>query len=150
MKDAGVTVVHSADSNQNIMSGVAPIRVMLNEGVKVALGSDIAGGDHLNMFDVTAASIRASKARRILDNWNTDFLTVAEGWYLATSAGSEFFGEKPGFAPGNPLHAIVLRDDDLITTRPLTAFERFERCVYRRQKDAVQAVWSAGRKIFEA
>lgn len=150
MKDAGVWVVHCADSNQNIMSGVAPIRVMLNEGLKVTLGSDIAGGDHLSMFDVTAASIRASKARRILDDWNTDFLTVAEGWYLATSAGSEFFGEKPGFTPGNPLHAIVVRDDDLITARELTVQERFERCIYRRQKDAIQAVWSAGRMILEA
>ena len=150
MKDAGVWVVHCADSNQNLMSGVAPIRVMLNEGLKVTLGSDIAGGDHLSMFDVTAASIRASKARRILDGWNTDFLTVAEGWYLATSAGSEFFGEKPGFAPGNPLHAIVVRDDALPAVRPLTVQERFERCVYRRQRDGIQAVWSTGRKIFEA
>ena len=150
MKDAGVWVVHCADSNQNLMSGVAPIRVMLNEGLKVTLGSDVAGGDHLSMFDVTAASIRASKARRILDGWNTDFLTVAEGWYLATSAGSEFFGEKPGFAPGNPLHAIVVRDDALPAVRPLTVQERFERCVYRRQRDGIQAVWSTGRKIFEA
>ena len=150
MKDAGVWVVHCADSNQNLMSGVAPIRVMLNEGLKVTLGSDVAGGDHLSMFDVTAASIRASKARRILDDWNTDFLTVAEGWYLATSAGSEFFGEKPGFAPGNPLHAIVVRDDALPAVRPLTVQERFERCVYRRQRDGIQAVWSTGRKIFEA
>lgn len=68
---------------------------MLNEGVKVALGSDIAGGDHLHMFDVVAASIRASKARRVLDNWETDFLTVPEGWYLATSAGAAYFAEQP-------------------------------------------------------
>ena len=58
MGDAGVTAVHCADSNQNICSGVAPVRAMLNEGVKVALGSDIAGGDHLHMFDVVAASIQ--------------------------------------------------------------------------------------------
>ena len=51
MKDAGVTVVHCADSNQNICSGVAPVRRMLDEGVKVALGSDIAGGDHLDLLD---------------------------------------------------------------------------------------------------
>ncbi|MFR3922237.1 MAG: amidohydrolase family protein [Dysosmobacter welbionis] len=76
-----MTAVHCADSNQNICSGVAPVRAMLNEGVKVALGSDIAGGDHLHMFDVVAASIRASKARRVLDNWETDFPTVPEGWY---------------------------------------------------------------------
>ena len=149
MKDAGVTVVHCPDSNQNVMSGVAPVQVMLQEGLKVALGTDIAGGDHLSMFDAAASAIRASKARRILDSWQTDFLTVAQGWYLATSAGAEFFGEKPGFAPGNSLHAMVLRDADLPTVPGLTARERFERCIYRRQKDAIRAVYSNGRKIFE-
>lgn len=148
MKEAGVTVVHCADSNQNLCSGVAPVRVMLREGLNVALGSDVAGGDHLSMFDVAAASIRASKARRILDGWQTDFLTVAESWYLATSAGAAYFGQAPGFAPGNFLHALVLRDDRLPQPHPLTAAERLERAVYLRQKDAVRAVWSAGRKVF--
>lgn len=150
MRDAGVTAVHCADSNQNLCSGVAPVRVMLNEGLKVALGSDVAGGDHLSMFDVTAAAIRASKARRVMDEWGTDFLTVAEGWYLATSAGAAFFGEKPGFAPGNPLHAVVLDDGDLPQPHPMTVRERLERCVYRRQRDAVRAVWSQGRKVYAA
>ena len=148
MKDAGVTVVHCADSNQNLCSGVAPVRRMLDEGVKVALGSDIAGGDHLDMFDVTASAVRASKVRRMMDDWNTPFLTVAEGWYLATSAGAAFFGEQPGFAAGNSLHAIVLADDTLPQPRTLTPAERLERAVYRRQEGAVQAVWSAGRKIY--
>ena len=148
MKEAGVTVVHCADSNQNLCSGVAPVRRMLDEGVKVALGSDIAGGDHLDLFDVTAAAVRASKARRMMDDWNTPFLTVAEGWYLATSAGAAFFGEQPGFAAGNSLHAIVLADDTLPQPRTLTPAERLERAVYRRQEGAVQAVWSAGRKIY--
>ena len=113
MKDAGVTVVHCADSNQNICSGVAPVRVML-------------------------------------DGWETPFLTVAESWYLATSAGAAYFGEKPGFAAGNPLHAMVLADDTLPAARPLTPAERLERAVYRRQEGAVRAVWSAGKKIYTA
>ena len=150
MGDAGVTAVHCADSNQNICSGVAPVRAMLNEGVKVALGSDIAGGDHLHMFDVVAASIRASKARRVLDNWETDFLTVPEGWYLGTSAGAAYFGERPGFAPGNRLHALVLADDQLPQPHPLTPQERLERAVYLRQNGAIRAVWSDGRKVFSA
>jgi len=150
MKDAGVTVVHCADSNQNVCSGFAPIRAMLNEGLKVALGSDIAGGDHLNMFDVVASSVRASKARYMMDNKQTPFLTVPEGWYLGTSAGAAFFGEQPGFAPGNPLHAIVLADDALFQPLPLTPDKRLERCVYLRQKGAVRAVWSAGRKVYTA
>ncbi|MBR5470626.1 MAG: amidohydrolase family protein [Oscillibacter sp.] len=150
MKDAGVTVVHCADSNVNVCSGAAPVRVMLDEGLKVALGSDIAGGDHLNMFDVVTSAIRTSKTVHVRDNWETPFLTVPEGWYLGTSAGAAYFGEKPGFAVGNPLHAIVLADDALPQPHPLTPAERLERCVYRRQKDAVRAVWSAGRKVYSA
>ena len=148
MRDAGVTVVHCADSNLDLCSGFAPVRVMLEEGLKVALGSDVAGGDHLSMFDAVAAAVRASKARRILDRWETDFLTVPEAWYLGTSAGAAYFGDAPGFAPGNPLHALVLADDQLPSPHPLTLAERLERCVYRRQPDAIRAVWSAGRKIY--
>lgn len=150
MKDAGVLVAHCASSNENLTSGYAPVRVMLNEGVRVALGSDIAGGDKISMFDVTADTIRASKARCIMDNWKTPFLTVSEAWYLATSAGSQFFGEKPGFAPGNSLHAIVLRDDSLVSTTTLSPSQRLERAVYRRQNNAVHAVFSAGRKVYTA
>ena len=86
----------------------------------------------------------------MMDGWETPFLTVAESWYLATSAGAAYFGEKPGFAAGNPLHAMVLADDTLPAARPLTPAERLERAVYRRQEGAVRAVWSAGKKIYTA
>ena len=150
MAEAGVTAVHCADSNQNLCSGVAPVRALLQEGVRVALGSDIAGGDHLHMFDVVAASIRASKARRILDGWTPAFLTVAEAWYLGTSAGAAFFGAAPGFAPGSRLHALVLDDRTLPCPHPLTARERLERAIYRRQPGAIRAVWSDGRNVYRA
>jgi guanine deaminase len=147
MRDAGVTVAHCANSNNALCSGTAPIRVMLNEGVKVALGSDVAGGCNLHMFDVVADSIRASKSRRIMDGWNTDFLTVAEGWYLGTTAGAHFFGAGDGFAAGDPLHAIVLDDARLPQPHPMTVQERLERSVYVRQPDAIRAVWSDGCKV---
>lgn len=148
MRKAGVTVVHCPDSNVNVCSGTAPVRSMLQEGLKVALGTDIAGGDHISMFDAVTAAIRASKVRQMTDPARPDFLTVAEAWYLGTSAGAAFFGDAPGFAPGNTLHAIVLSDDDLPQSHPLSPAERLERCMYRRQKDAVRAVWSDGRKVY--
>lgn len=148
MRDAGVTVVHCPDSNVNVCSGTAPVRSMLREGLKVALGTDIAGGDHISMFDAVTAAIRASKVRQMTDPARPDFLTVAEAWYLGTSAGAAFFGDAPGFAPGNALHAIVLSDDDLPQSHPLSPAERLERSMYRRQKDAVRAVWSDGRKVY--
>jgi len=148
LKDSGVWVVHCASSNENLISGYAPVHKMREEGLKVVLGSDIAGGDHLSMFDNIAATIRASKARRIIDRWKTDFLTVSEAFYLATSAPNEFFNEKPGFALGNKLHALVIDDSELIAATKMTIEERFERCVYRRQKNAIKAVYSEGNLIF--
>ena len=144
IKDAGVYVVHCASSNENLTSGYAPIRKMLNEGIRVVLGSDIAGGDHLSMFDVVAATIRASKARDIMDDWKTPFLTPEEAFYLGTSAANSFFDEKPGFAKGNELHALVLDDSKLMSVRPLSIKERFQRAMYLRQKDAIKAVYSKG------
>ena len=44
MADHNVLVAHSPDSNVNLSSGIAPIRQMINEGVWVALATDMAGG----------------------------------------------------------------------------------------------------------
>ena len=76
IRDAGVVVVHCADSNVNICSGLCPVRQMVKEGLWVTLGSDIAGGAQLPMYKVITMSIRTSKARRVTDEWHPDFLTV--------------------------------------------------------------------------
>ena len=149
IRDAGVTVVHCPDSNVNVCSGVAPVRAMVEEGLKVALGTDIAGGDHLSMFDAVTSAIRASKICQLTDPAHPAFLTVAEAWYLGTSAGQAFFGAGPGFAVGEKLHALVLEDGDLPQPHPLTAQERLERCLYRRQEGAIRAVWSEGRLVLD-
>ncbi|MCQ2802977.1 MAG: amidohydrolase family protein, partial [Bacilli bacterium] len=140
IKDAGVYVVHCPSSNEDLTSGYAQIRKMLDEGINVVIGSDVAGGDHLSMFDNVAATIRASKARNIIDNYKTPFLTVEEAFYLATSAANKFFDEKPGLAKGNKLDVIVINDDKLPRVRKLSIKERFERTIYLREKDAIKAV----------
>lgn len=149
IKEAGVYVVHCASSNNNLVSGYAPIKKMVKEDVKVVLGSDIAGGDHLSMFDNVAATIRASKGRDILDDWKTGFLTVEEAFYLATSAANSFFDELPGFAKGNKLHCLVLDDSNLVSVKKLTIKERFERSMYLREENAIKAVYSDGVIIYK-
>ena len=148
MRESGVWAVHCADSNFNICSGVAPVRKLLDDGVQVALGSDIAGGAQLAMSQVIAMSIRASKVKRIEENWETDFLTVAEGYYLGSAAGARYFGAKGGFAPGDRLHAIVVNDGSLPEpVRPLSLTERFERAIYGMTKENITAVWSEGKRV---
>lgn len=150
MRESGVVVVHCADSNINICSGVCPVRQMLREGMWVTLGSDIAGGAQLPMYQVITATIRASKARRIMDQWSSDFLTVPEAYYLATTSAQCYFGGGAGFAVGDKLHAIVVDDSTLAEpVRPLTLQERFERTIYLMGKENIRAVWSEGRCVVE-
>ena len=147
MRAHGVTVVHCADSNINLASGVAPIRQMLDEGLSVTLGSDIAGGAQLSMLSVIQMTIRASKMKRIQSEWETPFLSVSEAFYLGTSAGAAYFGKGAGFCPGDKLHAVVIHDGELPDTGRLTCKERFERAVYMTDARDIIAVYSEGKRV---
>lgn len=147
MRDCGVTAVHCADSNINIASGIAPVKQLLDEGNLVALGSDIAGGAQLSMLEVIQMTIRTSKIKRIESNWTQDFLSVADGFWLGTTAGTSYFGAKPGFAEGEPLHAVVISDVHLPDADRLSLRERFERIVYLAKTGDIVAVYADGKRV---
>lgn len=148
LREHGVLAAHAPDSNVNLCSGVAPVRTMLDEGVRVALGSDIAGGALLPMNAVATAAIRASKARRIASGGEEGVLSVAEAYYLATSAGARFFGAGAGFAVGDALHAIVVDESGFPpAARPLTMAERLERALYLMRPGDICACYGGGRRI---
>ncbi len=147
MRDRNVLVAHSPDSNIAICSGHAPIRRMLDNGLCVALASDVSGGALLPMNQVMTACIRTSKAVRIESGWNIPFLTVAEAYYLGTSAAASYFGDNPGFAQGNRLHALVVNDAPFPKVGDLCVAERFERAIYLMTAENIQAVYGDGKRI---
>lgn len=146
IKEAGVWAVHCPDSNTNIASGIAPLRKMLDEGLKVALGSDIAGGAKLSMTDVATQAIRLSKLRWLDSGKQEAFLTVREAFYLITTAGQAYFGAQPGFGSGEPLHAVVFNDGKFAYNPGLSLEERLERVLYLADKSTITAVYSGGRQ----
>ncbi|MGM9538973.1 MAG: amidohydrolase family protein [Candidatus Onthomonas sp.] len=146
MREANVLAVHCPDSNINISSGIAPVRQMLEEGVWVALGSDIAGGAQLNMLDVMTNAIRSSKARGL--STGDVPLTAPEAYYLGTSAGQRYFGAAPGFGLNEPLHAVVIDDSRLAPGGDKSSLpQRLERVLYRHDRASIDAVYAAGRKV---
>ena len=146
MAEAGVLAVHCADSNVSLCSGTAPVREMLERGVWVALGSDIAGGSQLGMPQVITASIRASKVKSMESG--APFLTVPEGYYLGTTAGHRYFGAGAGFAAGDKLHAVVVDESRFPEpVRELSLPERLERALYLMDARDIRAVYSDGRKV---
>lgn len=147
MKRRNVLVAHCPDSNINLCSGFVPLRTMLDEGLWIGLGSDIAGGAELPMNRVITAAIRMSKAKRIETEGTAGLLTVAEGYYLGTTAGAAYFGAGNGFAAGDPLHAIVVDESGFPPAKSLTLQERMERAIYLMDERSIQAVYSEGVRV---
>ena len=146
MKDAGVWAIHCPDSNTNIASGIAPIRILLDEGVKVAMGSDVAGGAKLSMPEAATDAVRVSRLRWLFSGKKEQFLSIADVLYLITGAGQEYFGAKAGFGAGDKLHAVVLDDAHLAYNPAITLDRRLERIFYQFTTACVKAVYSEGVK----
>lgn len=65
LRKSGSSVVHCASSNFMLHSGVMDVRLFLSEGVKVALGTDVAGGFSPSMLDAMRQTMIASRVKGI-------------------------------------------------------------------------------------
>lgn len=148
LAEQGVFVAHSPQSNENLRSGVAPIRKMLDMGAKVGLASDIAGGAHINMFRHITDAIQCSKLRWRLQDDTLPALSMREAFFLATKGGGEFFGKVGSFEKGYEFDAVVLDDSNLRTPLKLELEARLERTVYLAESGNVYAKFVRGTKLF--
>lgn len=127
-KRKDVTLVHCPDSNINVRSGIMPLRKYLNLGLKVGLGSDIAGGHKIGLNE---AMVRAIQLSKLLSMEYPEYepLKVSEAFYLGTKGGGQFFGKVGSFEEGYSFDALVIEDDELITNR-YSIEDRLERFLY--------------------
>ena len=131
IRERGVTIAHCPQSNGNVAAGIPPIRRMLDLGIKVGLGSDIAGGFSLCIFRAMAEAVYLSKLNWLQSGKKEAFLTVPEAFYLGTMGGGQFFGKVGCFEPGYELDALVIDDRSLGTPADrLTLEERIERVIH--------------------
>ena len=112
MRRNQVMAAHCPTSNLNLASGMSPIRMFLNEGVPVGLGSDISGGHDLNIFRVMVYAVQVSKMRYCQDK-SLPFLTLPEIFWIATKSAGRVFGKVGSFEPGYAFDALVIDDADL-------------------------------------
>lgn len=130
MKARGVYIAHCPASNMNVASGIAPIRRYLDEGLRVGLGSDVAGGQTESLFTSIVEAIQVSKLYwRLVDDSKRP-LTFREALYMATKGGGEFFGKVGSFEEGYEFDAVVIDDSRLPHPQALNLEQRAERAVY--------------------
>lgn len=147
MKRNGVMVAHCPTSNFNLSSGMAPIRTLLDEGVRIGLGSDISGGHDLNMFRMLVYAIQVSKMHYQLDH-DKSFLTLPETFWIATKSAGSFFGKVGSFEPGYDFDALVI-DDDVLYPAEYSLVHRLERYIYLGDDRQIVHRFCRGREIPE-
>ena len=147
MRRNGVMVAHCPTSNFNLSSGMAPIRTLLDEGVRIGLGSDISGGHDLNMFRMLVYAIQVSKMHYQLDH-DKAFLTLPEAFWIATKSAGSFFGKVGSFEPGYEFDALVI-DDGVLYPDEYSLQHRLERFIYLGDDRQIVHRFCCGKEIKE-
>ncbi len=148
LKEQGVWVAHCPVSNTCLSSGVAPVQAFLQSGIHTGLGSDVAGGYSLSLFDVMVQAIEASKLRWRLQDQSLAPLSFAQAFYLATCGGGSFFGRVGSFEEGYEFDALVLNDSDIPCPFELSVAQRIERLVYLGAQKNITHKYVAGRRLW--
>ena len=147
MKRRGVMVAHCSTSNLNIASGLAPVRMFIEEGVPVGLGSDISGGHDLSIFRMMVYAIQVSKMCYQRDH-SQPFLTLSEAFWLATKSAGSFFGRVGSFEPGYDFDALVI-DDGELNHDDYPLLHRLERFIYLGDDRQIIHRFCRGRELPE-
>lgn len=149
LKKHGAYVAHCPDSNLNLCSGIAPIRKMLDAGVHVGLGTDVAAGSSMSMLKTMLCALQVSKMYYRLIDHQCKPLTFEEAFFLATKGGGRYFGSVGSFEKGYEFDALIIDDSLMQSMRKMTARERVERIVYNDADCVIMKKYVQGRTVFE-
>lgn len=147
MREAGSFIAHCPQSNTNLASGIAPIRKYLDGGMRLGLGTDIAGGANLSMFRAITDAIAVSKLRWRLADREAKPLSFPEAFYLATAGGGAYFGKAGKLEKGYEADVLVLKEEKK-QVREMTLEERLEQMVYLdRENTKLLAKYVGGERV---
>lgn len=93
LADSGTRVAHCPTANLFLNSGLCPLHTLRLAGIPVGLGSDVAAGPELNLWQVMRSAIETQKVRRLQDHTIPE-LTPAEALSLATLSAAEALGKS--------------------------------------------------------
>ena len=129
--------VQCPDATVNVIAGIMKTAALSDQGVRLALGSDIAGGHLPGVYTQAARSVQLSKLKWFYEPDENRPLTFANAFYMATKSGGALFGKVGSLEPGYAFDALVIRDfsDPFRTIAPEETVERF--CYSGRQGDIV-------------
>lgn len=152
-------IAHCPTSNLFLGSGLLKLDQLLAAGLAIGLGSDVAAGPELNMWQVMRGALDVQKARNMSEP-HLPRLRPSEAFYFATSGGARAVGKSAiigsldvgkeadllvvDLAALFPYGKIGLRLDDLSTEDILAL------CIYRGGPHATLETYVRGNCVYRA
>lgn len=159
LAESDTVIAHCPTSNFFLTSGLMPMDRLKKAGLRIGLGSDVAGGPELNMWQVMRSTIETQKAR-YFHNPDVPLVSATDVFHLATQGGAEALGKggKIGsFEIGKEADLAVL---DLASITPygrrinphahLTAEDVIALLVYRGGPSVVVETLVRGYSVYRA
>ena len=153
------SVAHCPSSNLFLGSGLIKLDQLLKAGIPVGLGSDVAGGPELNMWQVMRAAIDVQKARTAYEP-NLRPLRASEAFYLATTGGARALGKANFIGTLDPGKEADLTIVDLAAVAPyscerdllreLSVQDVVSLCIYPGGPHANLETYVRGQSIYRA
>ena len=153
------SVAHCPTSNLFLGSGLIKLDQFLKAGIAVGLGSDVAAGPELNMWQVMRAAIDVQKARGAYEP-NLRPLRSSEAFYLATHGGARALGKAKVIGTLDvgkeadlivvDLAALVPYPKDRDALRELSTEDVLALCVYRGGPHANLETYVRGKCVYQA
>lgn len=138
--------VHCPDATVNVIAGIMPLASMHDEGLKIALGSDVAAGHGVAVYRQAARAVQLSKLKEFYEPDESRTITITQAFYHATKEAGSVFGKVGSFEKGYSFDALVIdsMEDPWMT---MSVEERLERFCYTGDDRNIRARFIDGRML---
>jgi guanine deaminase len=153
------SIAHCPSSNLFLGSGLIKLDQLLKAGIAVGLGSDVAAGPELNMWQVMRAAIEVQKARSAYEP-NLRPLRGSEAFYLGTQGGARALGKakivgtldagKEADFVVVDLPALLPYQKDRHSLNTLSPEDVLALCIYRGGPHSTLETYVRGRCVYRA
>ena len=158
--ERGAGVAHCPLSNVYFGDAVFPTRRAMQRGVRVGLGTDIAGGPSASLLANTARAIDVSRHLengvdqrvRGVDRGVADSrIDSVTAFYLATLGGAEVLGAPIGLLEvGRRFDAVAISLDNIsVEAESEPAQQSFEKLIRLAGRADISTVWVDGEKVVD-
>ena len=155
---AQANVAHCPTSNLFLGSGLMKLDQLVKAGIAVGLGSDVAAGPELSMWQVMRGAIDVQKARAAYEA-NLRPLRPAEAFYLGTMGGAHALQKATEIGSLDPGKEADLLLIDVGATLPyadvqssheeLSPEDIIALCIYRGGPQATVEAFVRGRSVYQ-